>query len=154
MGAGHVLTTPGRPLASPPPRLQVLDMEREVLRVLEFDLTQPTIKTFLRRYIKAASGGCRREARGGERRPSCRPRMLRLAPPTTSTCDGRAPLAASADRACTARACATAAPACLPAPHTQLPPLWAKRSSAPPRRAQARLRWTPPMSSCAPTWRS
>lgn len=31
-------------------------MEREVLRVLDFDLTQPTIKTFLRRYIKAASG--------------------------------------------------------------------------------------------------
>lgn len=37
-------------------REQVLDMEREVLRVLDFDLTQPTIKTFLRRYIKAASG--------------------------------------------------------------------------------------------------
>ncbi|GAB4820095.1 hypothetical protein N2152v2_007141 [Parachlorella kessleri] len=37
-------------------REQVLDMEREVLRVLEFDLTQPTTKTFLRRYIKAASG--------------------------------------------------------------------------------------------------
>ena len=31
-------------------------MERELLRVLDFDLTQPTIKTFLRRYIKAASG--------------------------------------------------------------------------------------------------
>ncbi|KAL4448854.1 hypothetical protein ABPG77_007571 [Micractinium sp. CCAP 211/92] len=37
-------------------REQVLDMERELLRVLDFDLTQPTIKTFLRRYIKAASG--------------------------------------------------------------------------------------------------
>lgn len=35
---------------------QVLEMERELLRVLDFDLTQPTIKTFLRRYIKAASG--------------------------------------------------------------------------------------------------
>lgn len=33
-------------------------MEREVLRVLDFDLTQPTIKTFLRRYVKAASGVC------------------------------------------------------------------------------------------------
>ena len=31
-------------------------MEREVLRVLEVDLTQPTTKTFLSRYIKAASG--------------------------------------------------------------------------------------------------
>lgn len=39
--------------------LQVLEMERELLRVLEFDLTQPTIKTFLRRYIKAASGARR-----------------------------------------------------------------------------------------------
>lgn len=37
-------------------REQVLAMEREVLGVLEFDITQPTIKTFLRRYIKAASG--------------------------------------------------------------------------------------------------
>lgn len=37
-------------------REQVLEMERELLRVLDFDLTQPTIKTFLRRYIKAASG--------------------------------------------------------------------------------------------------
>lgn len=44
-----------RPSALPLP-LQVLDMERELLRVLGFDLTQPTIKTFLRRYIKAASG--------------------------------------------------------------------------------------------------
>jgi cyclin A len=44
-------------LRAPPP--QVLDMERELLRVLDFDLTQPTIKTFLRRYIKAASGACR-----------------------------------------------------------------------------------------------
>jgi len=44
---------------NPPHALpQVLEMEREVLRVLDFDLTQPTIKTFLRRYIKAASGGC------------------------------------------------------------------------------------------------
>lgn len=37
-------------------REQVLEMERDILRVLEFDLTQPTLKTFLRRYIKAASG--------------------------------------------------------------------------------------------------
>ena len=37
-------------------REQVLETEREVLRVLDFDLTQPTTKTFLRRYIKAASG--------------------------------------------------------------------------------------------------
>lgn len=38
--------------------LQVVSMESEILRVLEFDLTQPTIKTFLRRFIKAASGEC------------------------------------------------------------------------------------------------
>lgn len=37
-------------------REQVLEMERQVLHVLDFDLTQPTAKTFLRRYIKAASG--------------------------------------------------------------------------------------------------
>lgn len=34
----------------------VLSMERAMLAWLEFDLTQPTIKTFLRRAIKAASG--------------------------------------------------------------------------------------------------
>jgi cyclin-A len=37
-------------------REQVVAQEREVLRVLDFDLTQPTSKTFLRRFIKAASG--------------------------------------------------------------------------------------------------
>lgn len=37
-------------------RAQVLACEKEVLDVLGFDLTQPTIKTFLRRFIKAASG--------------------------------------------------------------------------------------------------
>lgn len=37
-------------------REAVLDTEREMLRVLGFDITQPTTKTFLRRYIKAASG--------------------------------------------------------------------------------------------------
>lgn len=35
---------------------EVLEMERDMLRVLEFDLTQPSTKIFLRRYIKAASG--------------------------------------------------------------------------------------------------
>lgn len=37
-------------------REAVLDMERAMLGWLEFDLTQPTTKTFLRRAIKAASG--------------------------------------------------------------------------------------------------
>lgn len=37
-------------------REDVLSMERELLNALEFDLTQPTTKTFLRRFIKAASG--------------------------------------------------------------------------------------------------
>ena len=37
-------------------REQVLEAEREVLNTLGFDITQPTAKTFLRRYIKAASG--------------------------------------------------------------------------------------------------
>lgn len=36
-------------------REEVLNMEKDLLRLLEFDLTQPTTKTFLRRYIKAAS---------------------------------------------------------------------------------------------------
>ena len=36
-------------------REEVLNMERDLLRLLEFDLTQPNTKTFLRRYIKAAS---------------------------------------------------------------------------------------------------
>ncbi|KAI8103512.1 hypothetical protein M9435_004849 [Picochlorum sp. BPE23] len=36
-------------------RDEVLSMEKELLKLLEFDLTQPTTKTFLRRYIKAAS---------------------------------------------------------------------------------------------------
>eukprot|EP00890_Picochlorum_soloecismus_P002071 jgi/Picsp_1/2865/NSC_01090-R1_protein len=37
-------------------REEVLETEKELLKALEFDLTQPTTKTFLRRYIKAASG--------------------------------------------------------------------------------------------------
>lgn len=37
-------------------REQVLETEREVLNTLAFDITQPTAKTFLRRFIKAASG--------------------------------------------------------------------------------------------------
>jgi cyclin-A len=37
-------------------REAVLEMERDLLNELGFELTQPTIKTFLRRYIKAASG--------------------------------------------------------------------------------------------------
>jgi cyclin A len=37
-------------------REAMLEMEREVLGRLAFDLTQPTTKTFLRRFIKAASG--------------------------------------------------------------------------------------------------
>lgn len=36
-------------------REEVLNMEMDLLRLLEFDLTQPNTKTFLRRYIKAAS---------------------------------------------------------------------------------------------------
>lgn len=36
-------------------REDVLNMEKDVLRLLEFDLAQPSAKTFLRRYIKAAS---------------------------------------------------------------------------------------------------
>lgn len=36
-------------------REEVLNMEKDLLRLLEFDLTQPNTKTFLRRYIKAAS---------------------------------------------------------------------------------------------------
>ena len=36
-------------------REEVLNMERDLLRLLEFDLTQPNTKTFLRRYVKAAS---------------------------------------------------------------------------------------------------
>jgi len=36
-------------------REDVLSMEKELLRLLEFDLAQPSTKTFLRRYIKAAS---------------------------------------------------------------------------------------------------
>lgn len=47
------------------PLPQVLEMERELLRVLDFDLTQPTIKTFLRRYIKAASGAPPLGGQGG-----------------------------------------------------------------------------------------
>jgi cyclin-A len=38
------------------PREQVISQEKEVLAALDFDLTQPTTKTFLRRYIKAAAG--------------------------------------------------------------------------------------------------
>lgn len=37
-------------------REQVLEAEREVLNTLGFDITQPTAKSFLRRFIKAASG--------------------------------------------------------------------------------------------------
>lgn len=37
-------------------REQVLTCEKQVLDTLGFDLTQPTIKTFLRRFIKAAAG--------------------------------------------------------------------------------------------------
>lgn len=36
-------------------REDVLNMEKDVLGLLEFDLAQPSAKTFLRRYIKAAS---------------------------------------------------------------------------------------------------
>lgn len=38
------------------PRDSVLEMEKEMLAALDFDLTQPTTKTFLRRFIKAAAG--------------------------------------------------------------------------------------------------
>lgn len=37
-------------------REAVLEMERQILAELGFELTHPTLKTFLRRYIKAASG--------------------------------------------------------------------------------------------------
>lgn len=67
-------------------------MERELLRVLDFDLTQPTIKTFLRRYIKAASGA--RAAAGLARSAPALPPPLwlpltdaaRLPPPLRSAC--------------------------------------------------------------------
>lgn len=39
-------------------REEVLEMERGVLRVLKFELTTPTIKSFLRRFIRAAQAGC------------------------------------------------------------------------------------------------
>ena len=38
------------------PREEVLAMEKDVLDGLDFDLTQPTTKTFLRRFISAAAG--------------------------------------------------------------------------------------------------
>jgi len=38
------------------PRELVISQEKEVLAALDFDLTQPTTKTFLRRFIKAAAG--------------------------------------------------------------------------------------------------
>lgn len=62
-------------------------MEREVLRVLDFDLTQPTIKTFLRRYIKAASG-----APPGGRwvRAACGDVALQTHKPTISTLEHQA----------------------------------------------------------------
>lgn len=36
-------------------RTQLANAERDVLATLSFDLTQPTAKTFLRRYVKAAA---------------------------------------------------------------------------------------------------
>ena len=38
------------------PKEKVISQERELLAALDFDLTQPTTKTFLRRFIKAAAG--------------------------------------------------------------------------------------------------
>ena len=58
-------------------REQMLDMEAEVLNTLAFDITQPTTKTFLRRFIKAASGAY------GARPPPALPRSP--APPTSFT---------------------------------------------------------------------
>lgn len=60
-------------------REQVLEMERQVLHVLDFDLTQPTAKTFLRRYIKAASGE-RRALRRSSSLPLCARSLLPRTP--------------------------------------------------------------------------
>lgn len=38
---------------------QVLEMERNILKELKFELTTPTTKSFLRRFIRAAQAGCK-----------------------------------------------------------------------------------------------
>lgn len=38
---------------------EVLEMERNILRELKFELTTPTTKTFLRRFIRAAQASCK-----------------------------------------------------------------------------------------------
>lgn len=40
-------------------REEVLEMERSILRELKFELTTPTTKTFLRRFIRAAQASCK-----------------------------------------------------------------------------------------------
>ncbi|KAG0585371.1 hypothetical protein KC19_2G006600 [Ceratodon purpureus] len=40
-------------------REEVLEMERKVLRELKFELTTPTTKSFLRRFIRAAQASCK-----------------------------------------------------------------------------------------------
>lgn len=39
--------------------VQVLEMERGVLNVLKFELTTPTTKSFLRRFVRAAQASCK-----------------------------------------------------------------------------------------------
>lgn len=40
-------------------REEVLEMERGVLNVLKFELTTPTTKSFLRRFVRAAQASCK-----------------------------------------------------------------------------------------------
>lgn len=40
-------------------REEVLEMERNILKELKFELTTPTTKTFLRRFIRAAQASCK-----------------------------------------------------------------------------------------------
>ena len=137
----------------PPPRAapclppQVLDMEREVLRVLDFDLTQPTIKTFLRRYIKAASGG------GSTALAAPRSRLFPAAPHKAHLLHTSKHTRCLRCGAADLLACALPSTCCAAAPDAvaDASPL-APRAALPP--AQARSRWTCRLSTCAPTWLS
>ena len=134
----HCSLCPWSPLSPSASSLQVLDMEREVLRVLDFDLTQPTIKTFLRRYNKAASGAC----------PClllllllfCQAHHLHARMHTsTSQMPGTCPLP------CTHALCPRPLTGILP-PCPWLPSRFCL--------LQGRSLWMSPLSSCAPTWLS
>lgn len=105
-------------------------MERELLRVLDFDLTQPTIKTFLRRYIKAASGARVRVYRGAAGRwagAGTAHHLVSYQRPARACCPGSTPLP---QRSAAAR---------LPASHPHLSLVPPRPALAPP---QARSRWT------------